>query len=439
MIKAILSGSFGFDDVVAQVVPFLKSASVSKDWIKKRASSPLFDFDKIHPKHNETLVHLLALGDGETVGANRNGDYFPKKANIKYHKTFLKAYYYHDHDNRDPKKRYGRVVAAAHNPEMGRVELIIGIDNDKGRDDLHELDTKGEFPVSMSCHVPYDRCSICDNKARSRSEYCKHASLMMGKILNDGRQVYVINDHPNFFDISKVWRGADRVAFTFRKLDKAASEGKVISGAELAELLNITSNYLIKSAYTNKKLYLLRKASSLKKFPLRIDLNPLPEDVIITLSKVKDKGPLWNALHKVGICLNWKDFCKLANIDSKDLKESDIKKEITGIIVSKDKERIQRICENGSYDGAERPVSEKISRVIRNVVSSHSLFPEYAMSRIMNNVISRGLNKSLNKEAAATSAKASVVADEYLAYLMSFSSQANNSFVENLTSVYINR
>ena len=159
MIKSVLSGSFGFNDPVAVIMP-LHRAGLDHGWSEKRAAAPLFDFSKIAElaRPDEELVHLLALGDGETVGANRNGDYFPKVANQKYHSTFLKAHYFHNHANKDPKQAFGRVIAAAHNEPMGRVELVIGIDSEKGAQDLADLEKDGEFPCSMSCRVPFDIC-----------------------------------------------------------------------------------------------------------------------------------------------------------------------------------------------------------------------------------------------------------------------------------------
>lgn len=43
-------------------------------------------------------------------------------------------------------------------------------------------------------------------------DYCPCMRTMRGKILPDGRKVFVYNDFPKFFDISFVWIGADRTA-----------------------------------------------------------------------------------------------------------------------------------------------------------------------------------------------------------------------------------
>ena len=103
--------------------------------------------------------------------------------------------------------------------------------------------------VSHNCRVKYDRCNICNNKAATRKQYCKHAKNYLGKIIDHetaekwskelgrkilaGTRVVVYNDFPKFFDISIVNIGADRVSFI---LGKAASESHIISSIDLAEV-----------------------------------------------------------------------------------------------------------------------------------------------------------------------------------------------------------
>lgn len=87
-----------------------------------------------------------------------------------------------------------------------------------------------------NCRVPYDRCSICDNRAKNRAEYCPHLRYQMNKILPDGRRVFAYNDKPKFFDISFVTIGAEKASHVLKKV---AHEGVVYdirpSSAELGE------------------------------------------------------------------------------------------------------------------------------------------------------------------------------------------------------------
>lgn len=77
-----------------------------------------------------------------------------------------------------------------------------------------------------NCKVREDVCSICGNKARKRSDYCEHILRDKRKIYPDGRQPYMINYNPTFFDISIVRRRADKIAYV---LEKVASQDTTVS------------------------------------------------------------------------------------------------------------------------------------------------------------------------------------------------------------------
>jgi hypothetical protein len=189
---------------------------------------------QLEPEPGKTYVHILALGAGDYYGANLNNDHFPwqglqhdhtKTAHPHMHgyKTFLNAHAFAHHMNKDPEKAYGDVLVSVLNTKMKRVELIVAIDEEKcirngGQRTLEKIKA-GEYPsTSMGCRVPFDVCSICGHKAKYRSEYCQHTRENMGKIMADGRKVFVYNPYPRFFDISFVFIGADRTSFVLEKV-----------------------------------------------------------------------------------------------------------------------------------------------------------------------------------------------------------------------------
>lgn len=190
--------------------------------------------NQLEPEPNTTYVHILALGAGEWYGPNLNNDHFPwsglehdnTKTPHQYlhgYKTFLNAHAFAHHQNKDPEKAYGDVLLSVLNDKMKRVELIAAIDHEKcirnGGKRVLERVQAGEFPAtSMGTRVPFDVCSICGHKAKFRSEYCEHMLTMAGKILPDGRKVFVFNPYPRFFDISFVFIGADRTSFVLEKI-----------------------------------------------------------------------------------------------------------------------------------------------------------------------------------------------------------------------------
>ncbi len=199
----------------------------------------------INKSEKGLYVLVSALGAAEYWGSNVNGDAFPEKALIHSpsgwndlpvsrmkdvakdwaygYPTFMNAYPYKHHVNKDPSRAFGHVVLAVWNPKMFRVELVVYLDKalckKHSAEDVYERIENGEFPdVSMGCKVPYDRCSICDHKSKTQKDYCYHAKYEMNKIYPDGRKVCVINDFPRFFDISFVFIGADKSAKMLAKL-----------------------------------------------------------------------------------------------------------------------------------------------------------------------------------------------------------------------------
>lgn len=174
---------------------------------------------KLLPKDGITYALINALSSGEYYGSNRNGDYFPEDSLIKYHDTFQSmGHVYQHHVNKDPMRAYGTVPFSFFNPKMHRVELIIEVSNDKAMPIIERLD-KGDLPaVSMGCKVPYDVCSICGNRAKTRIEYCEHLREKMNVTMSDGRKAYAINLEPKFFDISFVTIPAERTAGVISKI-----------------------------------------------------------------------------------------------------------------------------------------------------------------------------------------------------------------------------
>lgn len=228
-------------------------------------------------------VLLNAVSAVEYWGSNSNGDAFPEES-LKYacdlsfdcprhldygYKTFEKyAFPYRHHANKDPLKSIGeRVKLAVWNDEMKRVELIHFLRKDSEFDEFGEaikvgasdlvtkIESGEEVCVSMGCKVPYDICSICNNKAKNVGLYCDHLKYAMNQTLPDGRQVYAINTLPKFFDISYVLKGAEKTA---KVLSKLASNRKQIIASGNETAINITNG--MEKAASENRTYILPSA-----------------------------------------------------------------------------------------------------------------------------------------------------------------------------------
>jgi hypothetical protein len=236
--KLISSQSFNFDAPVASLVP-LHGNHVG---LTKHANHGVFtkylkDF-KAPP--NKTVIHVLAVGDEEMYGPNRNGDGFSREDNRTAHRSFVDiGHVFKNHQNDDPFKSVGDVVQSGHHDLMSRIELLLGLDNDKCRREIQALHEGKDIPVSMGSMQDYDVCSICGHQAPTAADHCFHITDLLGQILSDGRRVYMKNPKPKYFDISIVFKPADRIAYALRKV--AEAHGRVIGGHELAELVGMGS------------------------------------------------------------------------------------------------------------------------------------------------------------------------------------------------------
>ncbi len=117
--------------------------------------------------------------------------------------------------------------------------------------------------ISHNCHVPYDTCSYCGNQARTRDEYCTQEKCAAGgcrdnlarlvKVSGDLHHLHVDNPTPRWFDISRVFRPADRIAYGGKAdyLTKAASDGSVIDVQEYIKYASAATAPLSVILYDN--------------------------------------------------------------------------------------------------------------------------------------------------------------------------------------------
>lgn len=220
----------------------------------KRASAELaHKLDDVKLAPDEELVHIPLVGTTEHYSNNRNGDGFPKVACDKYAHTFVKlGRLYENHKNDDPGQSYGRIPLAMYLPELGRIDVIAGYNGSKktaaangGLVDtkvLPELHAGRMTSHSMSCRVPFDKCSSCGNTARTREDYCDSSKCRHGglrdhicKIASDGHSLHAINDHPYFFDCSRVPKPAERIANAFGIVKAASAEPRRMPLSDLQE------------------------------------------------------------------------------------------------------------------------------------------------------------------------------------------------------------
>jgi len=244
----------------------------------------------MEPKEGHTYILVIAMGAGEYYGPNKNSDYFPEE-DLYTHKQYLNfetkyvknpktgkdeinegALFYKHHKNKVAKGHpwFGTVHKAFYNTRMHRVELIIDIHHSQpgAMELVDKVHSGGTFSVSMGVNISHDQCSICGHKASKLKDYCDHLKYELGNTRPDGKRVYAINGgydykkNPkalNFFDISYVFRPADKTGYMLKKVatDLSGNDFECVTGsAEAYEKL----------AALQEKSAALRKMSEITKY-----------------------------------------------------------------------------------------------------------------------------------------------------------------------------
>jgi hypothetical protein len=347
MIKTIMPGDYDWLDRQAVLVD-VGSRGIDLGQMQKRAAAGLFRDVRISPKPGRAVMHVIALGDSERYGANRNGDFFygtpreiefPEPAgslhsvklacgNVDRAWTFEKyGKVYRDHKNKKTDRAYGDVLKAAHNPAMARTELLIDVPSDDPawRDDVEKVANGEDIYFSMSCKVPGDHCSICGNFAPTRKSYCRHLKDHMSELTKSGHRVGMINDHMVYFDISRVRVPADRIAYSLLKvagLGGLAADELDVREFDVPAIDKADDPF---GVFTSKLSEALHKLSNIEKRievvgrapneSLAFDpdvMGPIGDDELKALGASRsDVGKVLAALADKKICLSLPEFVRL--------------------------------------------------------------------------------------------------------------------------------
>lgn len=364
---------------------------------------------------NCTYVLCNALSAGEYYGSNRNGDYFPEEVLKKYHKTFeALGYVYRLHQNKDPQKSIGKVVFSHYNDNMHRVELVLKLDNKLAKEELEKL-KKGEKPAtSMGAKVPFDQCSICGNKAKTRAEYCAHLKTQMNQILPDGRKVYCVNTMPKFFDLSIVFIPADKTSSLLKvvngeskmlnnSLEKTASVTGMEKVAEITQLAEINKRIVGEPS----KVLIAKNPEQLSNI-LALAKNKIKKDTIEKLAEYPLNEVLSTFL-VLRIMPTPEDFQKLALYSFGDKELAD-RLERNNIVFEESSE--SKEIDDISVDS----YNEKIASIIEDEIPNLCLTKDW--------LITRGLSKLAQMLPDGTKAAVSSTYDHVMPY------SENNAYSE---------
>lgn len=217
----------------AQILNFADSGKVKTAGKKQKLSG--FEYEPRNDGHKYMYVAVRAC---TADVPNLNYDMLPDSelGGKEKYKTFEGAYVYLNHDNTDPAKARGAIIAAKYHDEGDEngdkwVEILEELDEEKCPK-LCSLIRSGEIDtVSMGCSVESTTCSICGNTAEYPHEFCEHIQ-QKGNVYG-GKLAYEICNGIDFFECSWVYDPADPTAHV-QALNKEASMRKRAGRAKVA-------------------------------------------------------------------------------------------------------------------------------------------------------------------------------------------------------------
>jgi hypothetical protein len=470
MIKVIQPHSQDFSEPVASLIKLSSRGIIGTDKqeLVKRAGAEFAEkVSTIKFAADEIPVHLIAIGATEDYGPNRNGDGFTRECCRKYHPTFEKfARFYRDHANKNPAKSFGLVKAAHYNDAMKRIELICALNGSKeaaernggllADKEMDKLASGSDIPVSMACKIPFDKCSACGNTARTRAEYCdsiengghcKAGGLKhnIGRVMEDGHILHADNPNPSFFDISHVFRPADRIAYVSGQLQKAASNG-CISGAELAEQLGVTMPHGLDAAMASKRAaqqfnalqQLAQAEQELGGDPagwaqMALATHPAVQpNLDVTDCQFAKMAEVLKGLADAGVILSVKDFLSLtvksANTDIVDAVTNALPNIFTKLAAEDD---IVSALENNRFFPAEN-ASTTVRLWAEKTAHTHGMLAGQIEKRAYLAAIRNVQPSTLSTEKRASGAAESALAKHYALYKIAAFAVASEKYRNNL-------
>lgn len=428
---------------------FIIDSNKLPDKLESKVASDVKEYVKgIKPDKDHSYVHLISTGAVEWYGPNKRGDSFNEDAQIykpsepyckeasevkldgglkKYHNpTFQangKVYREHHSIVEDRKnKPLGEVVCATYNEPMHRGELIVKLSNEEWKDDLERIANGKPCYYSMGCLTKDDVCSVCGKRTspNDKENRCDHLKNHLLEYTDKGTQVHALTDHPIFYDISRVARPADKIAYSLAKVASDASTLPVISAVLLDRVAGKRIdrlNLLMKVAAEEKTM------TEQEKLPVE-DVDKADKDVIKKV-KDKDKGKVLIILRQHHTMLPPPAFLELMAGDDAVCKKALplIGDHLDGIFnhVLKD-EGLQEFLDDGTYDSDDVD-DPGLESILGPLISRYSLDDEPFKSRVIRITIAPGKKIAGERGMIVTPGAdllAAKLAKEYARYQLSF-------------------
>lgn len=432
------------------------------DWVNGKAFIPTLstktasDVDifvkGIQPDKDHSYIHLISLGALEWYGPNKRGDGFnesgytfrPPKPCDKDHITIqldggLKEFhnpgfmsngkvYREHHSILSGGTPQGEVVFATYNEPMHRGELVIKLENDKWADDIEKIEKGEPTYYSMGALCKTDTCAICGKTVSPNSpDRCSHLKDHILEIDPDGNQAVAITDHPIFYDISRVARPADKIAFS---LAKVASEFDTTEPTAVLPVMPTSLLDTLNNRMRVDRLNLITKVASEERCctvstQLPVKLTDSEDEDIIKKIKTEDVPKVIFILKKHRAVLPPPTFIRLVGgEDSSAINDAmpmigECLQGIFGRMLHST--GLRDFLEDGTYEG-EECFDRDLFNTVLPLINKYSLEDEPVKRRIIRVVITPSAKLASDKRICTPQALslAQKLATEYARYQLSF-------------------
>lgn len=413
------------------------------------------DYADMKPDKDHVGIHLVALGDYEHFGLNRNFDGFSKVACTDFTPTFVElGKCFEHHKNGDPKVNVGEIKKAAYNEKMGRVELFIHAHKERAKKHLERLEKEGSVPVSMACRVDYDTCNVCGARRKNRHDdtTCDHLRYQFGKEAEDGTIIGTMNPEPKWFDISFVTKPADRIAWDLKKVASESDKNEYFRkwAEDLESGLTVPAHVLMSTELAREKLACMQKLVDAEAYlkgnatgkqgraylELVKQAAASSDISVADIERLRDIDPavVFNKLAEHGVIMSPRSFLQYVfgtGMEAvKDYADGAIAKcaEISAEVLKSP----VNTCTNARYDI--QSVRGNLPHDLAvSVCKAASVLPEELQNRMLFAEYQPLTNNSLDKMASASVEYAlsiAALAEEYVAYKVA----ALNAITKNVTS-----
>ena len=345
-------------------------------------------------------------------------------------------------------KPSGEVLAARYNKPMARGELIIAVDNEKWASRLDRKAKGNDIYLSIGARVPYDTCIICGRKAKTAGEHCEHFKKHRGELFDDGSISCVMNDKPDFYDISGVDVPADRIAFVLKKVQPKESEDGETKTASLHEAYDMAANMVAtrRAMPMTKAAFILSKLAEMEK---RIDGivegdkkkldfykdDDEPEEDFITAVENFPSDEIVSTANRKGILLTPKMLFRILGKEIPESALNECEDDCCGDLscmmreLQEDEDSYDDLVD-GSFD-QRLPVDLNLDRILEKFMPFFGMSDPAVNTRIIQITIRGVPAKKQKKEASFNKTAQEALRRTYARYLISFASQNSDHVVMN--------